>query len=120
MTTDVRTLLDRDPFDASSVADLREALGRDPSRYKTLREAVTTMKERHKGAMSGDVHLRLGEHLLVASAEPGFQAAPDDPIWIDFDQARLHLFDSQTQEALPAAGAQPTASAAPVSRAAAP
>ena len=64
--------------------------------------------------------LRLGEHLLVASAEPGFQAAPDDPIWIDFDQARLHLFDSQTQEALPAAGAQPTASAAPVSRAAAP
>ena len=27
MTTDVRALLDRNPFDASAVADLREVLG---------------------------------------------------------------------------------------------
>ena len=40
MTTDVRALLDRNPFDASAVADLREVLGRDPSRYRTLRDAV--------------------------------------------------------------------------------
>src|SRR3954452_10294800 len=60
MTTDVRMLLDRTPFDASAVADLREALGRDPSRYKTLREAAAAMRDRTRGAMSPDVHLRLG------------------------------------------------------------
>src|SRR5436305_6555570 len=60
MTTDVRTLLDRQPFDHSAVADLREVLGRDPSRYRTLRDAVAAMRDREKGAMSPDVHLRLG------------------------------------------------------------
>src|SRR5205807_2373018 len=60
MTTDVRTLLDRKPFDASAVADLREVLGRDPSRYRTLRDAVAAMRDREKGAMSPDVYLRLG------------------------------------------------------------
>ena len=40
MTTDVRALLDRNPFDHAAVADLREVLGRDPSRYRTLRDAV--------------------------------------------------------------------------------
>jgi DNA-directed RNA polymerase subunit alpha len=60
MTTDVRTLLDRDPFDASAVADLREALTRDPSRYRTLRDAVAAMIDREKGAFKPNVHLRLG------------------------------------------------------------
>ena len=60
MTTDVRALIDRDPFDASAVTDLREVLGRDPSRYKTLREAVGTMLDRHKGNIGPDVHLRVG------------------------------------------------------------
>src|SRR4051812_26420650 len=60
MTTDVRTLLDRKPFDAAAVADLREVLGRDPSRYRTLRDAVSAMKDREKGSMTPDVHLRLG------------------------------------------------------------
>ncbi len=60
MTTDVRALLDRSPFDASAVADLREVLGRDPSRYRTLRDAVAAMKDREKGAMKPETHLRLG------------------------------------------------------------
>ena len=61
LTTDVRTLLDRTPFDASAVADLREALSRDPSRYKTLRDAAAALRDRHKGAaVNADVHLRLG------------------------------------------------------------
>jgi DNA-directed RNA polymerase subunit alpha len=60
MTTDVRTLLDRKPFDVSAVADLREVLGRDPSRYRTLRDAVAAMKDREKGALSPDAYLRLG------------------------------------------------------------
>jgi DNA-directed RNA polymerase subunit alpha len=60
MTTDVRTLLDRKPFDGAAVADLREVLGRDPSRYRTLRDAVAAMRDREKGSMSAEVHLRLG------------------------------------------------------------
>src|SRR3954469_13499267 len=60
MTTDVRTLLDRKPFDAAAVAALREVLGRDPSRYRTLRDAVAAMRDREKGAMTPDVYLRLG------------------------------------------------------------
>src|SRR5215213_5999790 len=60
MTTDVRALLDRQPFDHSAVADLREVLGRDPSRYRTLRDAVAAMRDREKGAMKPDIYLRLG------------------------------------------------------------
>src|SRR3954453_2971950 len=60
MTTDVRTLLDRKPFDASAVADLREVLGRDPSRYRTLRDAVAAVRDREKGAMNPEGYLRLG------------------------------------------------------------
>jgi DNA-directed RNA polymerase subunit alpha len=60
MTTDVRALLDRTPFDHSAVADLREVLGRDPSRYRTLRDAVAAMRDREKGAVKPDTHLRLG------------------------------------------------------------
>src|SRR5262245_39676636 len=60
MTTDVRAIIDRDPFDASAVADLREVLGRDPSRYKTLRDAVAAIRDREKSAMKAPTHLRLG------------------------------------------------------------
>ena len=48
MTTDVRAIMDRSPFDVAAVADLREVLNRDPSRYRTLREAVANIKEREK------------------------------------------------------------------------
>ena len=47
MTTDVRAIMDRSPFDAAAVADLREVLNRDPSRYRT-RDAVATIKERER------------------------------------------------------------------------
>jgi DNA-directed RNA polymerase subunit alpha len=60
MTTDVRALLDRTPFDATAVADLREVLGRDPSRYTTLREAVGNLRERQKATPSSETLLRMG------------------------------------------------------------
>jgi len=62
MTTDVRAIMDRTPFDVSAVADLRELLNRDPSRYRTLREAVANIKEREKGekTIKPESHLRLG------------------------------------------------------------
>ncbi len=46
------------------------------------------------------VHIRLGEHILVASTTAGFRATADDPIWLDFDQKHLHLFDAKTEAAL--------------------
>jgi DNA-directed RNA polymerase subunit alpha len=62
MTTDVRAIMDRTPFDVSAVADLRELLNRDPSRYRTLREAVANIKERERKDKDSkaDFHLRLG------------------------------------------------------------
>src|SRR5579875_1022091 len=62
MTTDVRAIMDRTPFDVAAVADLRELLNRDPSRYRTLREAVANIKERERKEKDPkpEFHLRLG------------------------------------------------------------
>src|SRR6476469_2401987 len=60
MTTDVRAIMDRTPFDHLAVADLREVLNRDPSRYRTLREAVANIRERDKKDVKPETHLRLG------------------------------------------------------------
>jgi multiple sugar transport system ATP-binding protein len=46
------------------------------------------------------IHLRLGSYLLVASAGANFRADPDDPIWIEFEQKNLHLFDAATEQTL--------------------
>jgi multiple sugar transport system ATP-binding protein len=51
------------------------------------------------------VHIQLGSHLLVASADADFRAAPDSPIWLTFDQEHLHLFDAETEQLLRAQGA---------------
>jgi DNA-directed RNA polymerase subunit alpha len=60
MTTDVRAIMDRTPFDHLAVADLREVLNRDPSRYRTLREAVANIREREKKDVKPETYLRLG------------------------------------------------------------
>ena len=62
MTTDVRAIMDRTPFDVSAVADLREVLNRDPSRYRTLRDAVATIRDREADNKHAtpETHLRLG------------------------------------------------------------
>ncbi|MFM1800917.1 MAG: hypothetical protein RJA81_269 [Planctomycetota bacterium] len=59
-TSDVRTLLDRNPFDQNTVADIREALSRDPSRYTTLRDAIQNLRDRNKETPSEDLLQRLG------------------------------------------------------------
>ncbi len=88
MTTDVRALLDRDPFDASAVADLREVLGRDPSRYRTLRDAASALQERSKGSMTPEIHLRLG----VADVLMGRYVAGLDHLGKAGDQGLAHFF----------------------------
>jgi multiple sugar transport system ATP-binding protein len=52
---------------------------------------------------TGDItyaHVYLGKAIVVVSIAPSLRLAPDDPVWIDFDQARLHLFDGRTEQAL--------------------
>jgi DNA-directed RNA polymerase subunit alpha len=76
MTTDVRAIMDRTPFDVSAVADLRELLSRDPSRLRTLREAVANIKEREKKEkdMKPETHLRLGVgEVLLGRYESGLE-----------------------------------------------
>jgi multiple sugar transport system ATP-binding protein len=49
------------------------------------------------------VHIALGDATLVVSVEPHVLLAPDDLVWLTFDQDKLHLFDRQTRQALPTA-----------------
>jgi multiple sugar transport system ATP-binding protein len=46
------------------------------------------------------VHVRLGEQLLVASVPGLYRIKTDAPVWLDFDQDHLYVFDRQTTEAL--------------------
>ena len=53
---------------------------------------------------TGDVtfaQIYLGEHLVIVSLEPQYPIRPDEPIWVEFDQSKIHLFDGVTQQALP-------------------
>lgn len=78
MTTDVRAIMDRSPFDVSAVADLREVLNRDPSRYRTLRDAVATIRDRQKKegkAGDAETNLRLGVgEILLGRYAPGLES----------------------------------------------
>lgn len=49
------------------------------------------------------VHVYLGSSIIVASVSPDVRLAPDDQVWVEFDQKKLHLFDGATEQALTAA-----------------
>ena len=48
------------------------------------------------------VHLFLGNSIIIASVPPDVRLRPDETVWIEFDQDRLHLFDEATERALQA------------------
>jgi multiple sugar transport system ATP-binding protein len=49
-------------------------------------------------------HVNLGASVVVVSTDPQMKLRADQPVWIEFDQRRLHLFDAETrQRLLPAA-----------------
>jgi multiple sugar transport system ATP-binding protein len=55
---------------------------------------------------TGDItfaYVSLGSTALVVSVAPSIVLSPDCPVWLTFDQERLHLFDGTTQQALAAA-----------------
>jgi multiple sugar transport system ATP-binding protein len=75
---------------------------------------IAVRKEQADGAIAGRVytveptgditfaHIHLGKAIIVASVAPEFRLAPDENVWIGFDQERLHLFDGKTGQALTA------------------
>jgi len=52
---------------------------------------------------TGDVtfaHVRLGATMIVVSVDPTVRLAADQPVWLQFDVDRLHLFDGGTERRL--------------------
>ena len=55
---------------------------------------------------TGDItyaHVHLGSVPLVVSVTPDVRLGIDQPVWLEFDQQKLHLFDGKSGRALPAA-----------------
>jgi multiple sugar transport system ATP-binding protein len=54
---------------------------------------------------TGDVtfaQVHLGGSVVIVSVEPRVRLRPDQAVWIEFDQERMHLFDGETTMALKA------------------
>ena len=90
---------------ASSAASTAITLG---ARHSTLRLELQPTPDTVRGRVytvepTGDVtfvHLRLGTAALVVSVPPEVRLEADQPVWIAFDQDRIHLFDGKTENAL--------------------
>ncbi len=75
--------------------------------------AIHLVGEHSPGAVRGRVYtveptgditfafIQLGEATVVVSVAPHVQLAPDEAVWLEFDQGKLHLFDARTELALP-------------------
>jgi multiple sugar transport system ATP-binding protein len=48
------------------------------------------------------VHVFLGDASIIVSVPPETRLRADETVWIGFDQAKLHLFDGVTRQALEA------------------
>ena len=48
------------------------------------------------------VQALLSGAIVNVSVAPSIPVAPDEPIWLEFDQERMHLFDGATEIALKA------------------
>ncbi len=46
------------------------------------------------------VHLDLGSQVVIVSVPPTLRLEPDQQVWLELDQERLHLFDARTGQAL--------------------
>jgi multiple sugar transport system ATP-binding protein len=46
------------------------------------------------------VHVMLGAVTIIVSVRPDVRLSPNEPIWIAFDQDKLHLFDGASGQAL--------------------
>jgi multiple sugar transport system ATP-binding protein len=46
------------------------------------------------------VQVSVGEAVVNVSLDPTVRVATDETVWVEFDQARMHLFDADTTLAL--------------------
>ena len=46
------------------------------------------------------VSLKLGGYILKAKIHPDFEARPGEPLWVDFEKKKIHIFDKITQRAI--------------------
>jgi multiple sugar transport system ATP-binding protein len=92
---------------AASASTPKVILG---ARHSTLRVHKQATDNAVEGKVyivepTGDVtfaQIYLGEAIVVVSLEPHFPIRPDETVWVEFDQDKLHLFDGETQQALAA------------------
>ena len=49
------------------------------------------------------VQVDLGSGIVIVSLEPHVAIRPDEPVWVEFDQSKMHLFDGETETELAAA-----------------
>jgi multiple sugar transport system ATP-binding protein len=49
------------------------------------------------------VQIYMGASIVIISLDPSIEVRPDEQVWIEFDQERMHLFDGETEMALKAA-----------------
>ena len=103
--------LELSPANARKAATAKSSKVILGARHSTLR----LHKEATPGAIEGKVYtveptgdvtfvqLYLGSSIVIVSVEPTFHLRPDEPVWVAFDQDRLHLFDGETHNALNAA-----------------
>jgi multiple sugar transport system ATP-binding protein len=101
-------LSDANARKALAATDGEIVLGARHSTIRLHREAVP-------GAVAGRVytveptgdityaHVHLGSAPLVVSVTPDVKLGIDQPVWLEFDQQKLHLFDGRTGQALAAA-----------------
>ena len=81
------------------------------ARHSTLRIHKTALPGTAPGRVytvepTGDitfVQIDLGNGMLIASLEPHIPIQADEPVWVEFDQNKMHLFDGETETALAAA-----------------
>ena len=80
------------------------------ARHSTLRVHKSAVPAAVEGKVytvepTGDItfaQIYLGSAIVVVSVDPNFSIRPDEPVWVAFDQDRIHLFDGETQQALAA------------------
>lgn len=90
-----------------SASSKRIVLG---ARHSTLRIHKTAVPGAVKGKVytvepTGDItfaQIYLGSAIVIVSLDPNVPIQPDEPVWVAFDQERIHLFDGETQQALAA------------------
>jgi multiple sugar transport system ATP-binding protein len=100
-----------------SAANARKALSASSDKIVlgARHSTVKLHKQASPGAVPGKVYtveptgditfvqVYLGAAVVVVSLEPSVAISPDEPVWIEFDQNKMHLFDGETTMALKAA-----------------